>query len=161
MLLRERQTPESVEIPDAENGTGTGSDSNPGRVSIPDAETPAGDAVNGEATDDHTPTGEASMPAESAPSSAPEPAESSDSAQSTDAETPDADDDEGFACSVCGTAVDDPDTSCPLCRSTDVVPVSDAPTEGDGPSREGRTAVSTSDDDEAVDRLRDVRDAGE
>jgi hypothetical protein len=62
--------------------------------------------------------------------------------------------DTAFVCSVCGTTVDDPSEPCPLCRSTDVGAVGG----GTEPSAHGgRTAVSTADDDEAVDRLRDVR----
>jgi hypothetical protein len=67
--------------------------------------------------------------------------------------------DASVACSVCGTTVDDPSAPCPLCRSTDVVPVADAPaeTEEETPAHGRRTAASTADDD-AVERLRDVRD---
>ncbi|MFB6257029.1 MAG: hypothetical protein ABEH58_09960 [Haloplanus sp.] len=67
--------------------------------------------------------------------------------------------DGAVACSVCGTTVDDPSAPCPLCRSTDVVPVADAPgeTADDTPERGDHTAVSTA-DDEAVERLRDVRE---
>jgi hypothetical protein len=75
----------------------------------------------------------------------------------TDAESGDARDDGAVACSVCGTTVEDPSEPCPLCRSTDVVPVADADAEDAEPfTRGGRTAVSAA-DDEAVDRLRDVR----
>jgi len=79
-----------------------------------------------------------------------------------DAETPPADGpetDAAVACSVCGTTVDDPSAPCPLCRSTDVVPVADAPDEvaGETPAHGRRTAASTA-DDEAVERLRDVRE---
>jgi hypothetical protein len=61
---------------------------------------------------------------------------------------------------VCGTAVDDPSEPCPLCRSTDVVPVSEEANDAAAPSRGGRTTVSAADDDEAVDRLRDVTEEG-
>ena len=80
----------------------------------------------------------------------------------TDADLADAPADGTVACSVCGTTVDDPSEPCPLCRSTDVAPVADVDgadaTDADGEAftRGGRTAVSTA-DDEAVDRLRDVR----
>jgi hypothetical protein len=60
-------------------------------------------------------------------------------------------------CSVCGTTVDDPSAPCPLCRSTDVGPTG---VDGGGtgtPGGSGHTVVSTG-DDEAVERLRDVRD---
>jgi hypothetical protein len=68
--------------------------------------------------------------------------------------------DAAVACSVCGTTVDDPSAPCPLCRSTDVVPVADTPDgmAGETPAHGRRTAVSTADDD-AVERLRDVREA--
>jgi hypothetical protein len=81
----------------------------------------------------------------------------------TDSEPAAARDDGTVACSVCGTTVDDPSEPCPLCRSTDVEPVADAADAGAEDAdakaftRGGRTAVSTA-DDEAVDRLRDVRD---
>lgn len=140
-----------VDIPDAEtDGPARGGRDQPtaeaDTVSIPDAE-PA------------SPTG-----AESAASDGADPAVD-ERTEPTPAPTPDTADgtqedaaDGAFACSVCGTTVDDPSTPCPLCRSTDVVPVADA-AEADEPlTRGGRTAVSTTDDDEAVNRLRDVRD---
>jgi hypothetical protein len=61
-----------------------------------------------------------------------------------------------LACSVCGTAVEEPDAPCPLCRSTDVAPVTDTAVGNDGRTRAGRTAASRT-EDEAVDRLRDLR----
>lgn len=62
-----------------------------------------------------------------------------------------------FACSVCGTVVDDPTAACPLCRSTDVGPAPEATTGDDGSTRAGRTTVtSTGDEEAAVARLRDV-----
>ncbi|MFB6154541.1 MAG: hypothetical protein ABEJ22_01515 [Haloferacaceae archaeon] len=66
-----------------------------------------------------------------------------------------------YRCSICGTPVDDPEGSCPLCRSTDVVPAGEIdagerPDEG-GPTLAG-TAVSRPDtDEEAVNRLREIR----
>jgi len=69
-----------------------------------------------------------------------------------DDETADTADD--VVCTVCGTAVEDPTGACPLCGSTDVRSAE----AGDGPpgSPQGRTTVSAA-DDEAVDRLGDVR----
>jgi hypothetical protein len=117
----------------------TGDSTTPDEVSIPDAE----------AT---TTTAERMSPNA-------EPSETSatrDADAASAAETPEETD--GFACSVCGTTVEDPSAPCPLCRSTDVGPVVDASTEAAGgtPVRGGRTTVSTADDDEAVERLRDV-----
>lgn len=144
-------------IPDAEAGAesdtggrkGAGVDSDP--VSIPDAEATAADR-----TDDATPGGD-------------ETAREATAAERTDAtpapERGDGSEDESadtaFACSVCGTTVDDPTEPCPLCRSTDVVPTAGGAGDAEAPTRDGRTAVSAADDDdEAVDRLRDVRDDG-
>jgi len=160
-----------VDIPDAEadvDGPGeeTGSPEDLGRVSIPDAE-----ATADESTGDVTPTpaersdAAASTADEGAESTADEGAASTadEGAESTTTSEIAADQDDStdtaFACSVCGTAVDDPSEPCPLCRSTDVVP---AGGDGDGgtPMQSGRTAVSTTNDDEAVDRLHDVSDEG-
>lgn len=119
-------------------------------VDIPDAE-----ATDGASADDATPAADTSArPVADA-------ADSAGDEQGGPTGTPAADDaDAAFACSVCGTAVDDPTEPCPLCRSTDVVPVSDGDADAETPARGGRTAVSTADDDddEAVDRLRDVRE---
>ncbi|MFD1633738.1 hypothetical protein ACOZ4L_12965 [Haloplanus ruber] len=112
-----------------------------GRVSIPDAESVAGGAADTPAEGDR------------ANSSGADPEMADDRG--------DADDDaaDGFACAVCGTAVDDPTEACPLCGATDVRPDGER---GDGhhESPGGRTAVSAA-DDEAVERLGDVRDAGD
>lgn len=67
----------------------------------------------------------------------------------------DAGDAPAFKCSVCGTGVADEDGECPLCHSTQVVPV-DA--EGDAPTTvHGRTETAAGVDDDAVDRLGDLR----
>jgi len=117
----------------------------PETVSIPDAEATAGDSAVS-TPDDPVPDD----PAVSTPDDS--------TADTADGDRDDSSD--AFSCSVCGTTVDDPSEPCPLFRSTDVVPVADA-AEADEPLvRGGRTAVSTADDDEAVDRLRDVRDDG-
>lgn len=145
-------TGDQVEIPDAE-GDG------PETVSIPDAEA----VGEGE--------GDAPSPAAEPEESTPTPTDRSAAAELDDPEARDASGETGvadsgadadFACSVCGTTVDEPSDPCPLCRSTDVVPVADAAdVEAEEPlTRGGRTAVSTADDDEAVDRLHDVRDEG-
>jgi hypothetical protein len=46
--------------------------------------------------------------------------------------------------------------ACPLCRSTDVGPAPEATTGDDGSTRAGRTTVTSTGDEEAVARLRDV-----
>lgn len=109
--------------------------STPARVEVPDAEADVADRPA---------PADVSIPDAEAP---------------TDPEAPDGPEpDAAVACSVCGTTVDDPSAPCPLCRSTDVVSVADAPDEvaGETPADGRRTAVSTTDDD-AVERLRDVR----
>ena len=120
--------PARVEVPDAEAEADVADRPAPADVSIPDAEA-TGTAAHGD--DAETLAADADRP------------------------EPDA----AVACSVCGTTVDDPSDPCPLCRSTDVVPVADAPDEmaGETPAHGRRTAASTADDD-AVERLRDVRE---
>ena len=160
---RPLETPGTVERPEpsaAPSGSGA-PDATPGAtatdeptVSIPDAEATAGASE----TDDAVPT--------TGGTAADDGGRERDAATAearTDAGPADAPADGTFACSVCGTTVDDPSEPCPLCRSTDVAPVADVDgadaTDADGEAftRGGRTAVSTA-DDEAVDRLRDVRD---
>jgi hypothetical protein len=109
-------------------GGDDGDDGRPERVSIPDAESAVDGPTPGRpVTDDSPPT---------------TPDEGSDP------------DDDGLVCSVCGTAVDDPTEACPLCGSTDVQST-EAGDDSLG-SSPGRTTTSTA-DDEAVDRLGDVR----
>jgi hypothetical protein len=146
----ERTDPPSAggESPDSKTGTPAADEPT---VSIPDAETTTGasgpDSVapptdGTTAADEGVERGEVATEADARPVA--------DSVDARDA-------DGTVACSVCGTTVDDPSEPCPLCRSTDVEPVADAGTEDAEPfTRGGRTAVSTA-DDEAVDRLRDVR----
>lgn len=151
-----------VEIPDAEGGTDDGDTStpDPDAVSIPDAEAVATGA-------DETPV-DASIesPSDAGPDAAADAdagvghdtrsdATSSGTDVERDADSSDADVDAAFACSVCGTPVDDPEDACPLCHSTDVVPV-DGQSGDDSPSRRGRTDVTEA-DEAAVDRLRDVQ----
>ena len=126
--------PARVEVPDAE--ADVADRPAPADVSIPDAEAPT------EPTDHD---GGAGTPA----------ADDRETDGAVDTDVTDA----AVACSVCGTTVDDPSAPCPLCRSTDVVPVADAPDEvaGETPAHGRRTAASTA-DDEAVERLRDVRE---
>jgi hypothetical protein len=138
---------ERVEIPDAEDGAGA--ESAPDGVSIPDAESVAGDKRPDRA--------DGVAVADAEPSTGTEAVEGGDDAAgSEDADEPA----EGFACSVCGTAVDDPSEGCPLCGSTDVRPTSAPADDGPGESPRSRTAVGEADDDEAVDRLRDLREDG-
>ncbi|AXG10333.1 hypothetical protein [Haloplanus rubicundus] len=155
---RPLETPSTMERPDppsAESESPGSAASAPApdepTVSIPDAEATAGASEPGSVappTDGTTAGDEGVERAEAATEAGAHP----------DAESVDARDADGaVACSVCGTTVEDPSEPCPLCRSTDVVPVADADAEDAEPfTRGGRTAVSTA-DDEAVDRLRDVR----
>jgi hypothetical protein len=101
--------PDAVATPEADSTPG------PGPVTIPDAEATAdadGEATTGpEATDTGT---DAADPASGRPDG-----KGSDTAVTTD-------DASAFECAVCGTAVDDPAHSCPLCRSTEVVPATES-----------------------------------
>lgn len=159
---RPLETPGEMERPEPSASGGGVPDATPSAaatdeptVSIPDAE----------ATARASETGDAAPPTDgTAADDGDGERDAVDAEARTDADSTDARDDGAVACSVCGTTVDDPSEPCPLCRSTDVVPVVDA-ADGDAnadadaePStRGGRTAVSTA-DDEAVDRLRDVRE---
>ncbi|SDZ82434.1 hypothetical protein SAMN04488065_0590 [Haloplanus vescus] len=172
---RPLETPQQIESPDppvpsAEETTpanrpDTETEAPPtsGSVSIPDAESmardepAAGAGASDDSGEDESTADDAEPAAETAEAT---PSESTDSAPSDDTGDNAGDEDAAFACSVCGTAVDDPESPCPLCRSTDVVPRGDAPTGDGGASQEGRTAVSAA-DDEAVDRLRDVQPGDE
>lgn len=69
-----------------------------------------------------------------------------------DGETDEAD--AAHVCAVCGTPVSDPDGTCSLCRSTDVVPADEA---GEGGSPAPAERREAGDADEAAARLRDVR----
>lgn len=67
----------------------------------------------------------------------------------------------GYECAVCGTAVEGPTASCPLCSSGDVVPVDGKHEDGDdgatadaGPA-EVREADAT---DDAAAQLRELRE---
>ena len=154
---RPLETPGTMERTDSrstERGDSDATASPPGAaeptVSIPDAEATPG----GSGSDDVAPTADGDATADGRPGR-----EGAMTTVGADA-NPDGDPgDDTFACSVCGTTVDDPSAPCPLCRSTDVGPVADDATEADAEAfaRGGRTAVSTA-DDEAVDRLRDLRD---
>jgi len=129
----------------AEDAGGKATDASPDTVSIPDAEATAGASTD----DSSTPSGRAGSTVDEQSASTPE-TTTEDREDVTDG---------AFACSVCGTTVDDPSEPCPLCRSTDVVPASTGERDAETPKRGGRTTVSTA-DDEAVDRLRDVTDEG-
>jgi hypothetical protein len=149
----ERDHRQGVEIPDVEGDANPPSD-----VSIPDAETESGSSTD-------VPGDEVAV-ADAESSTGSETGETGDGSGGRADGTPVADatdhDDaasDGFVCSVCGTAVDDPEAGCPLCGSRDVRPES-TPDDGNGSPR-GRTAVAAADDDDAaVDRLRDVREDG-
>ncbi|WP_049936301.1 hypothetical protein [Haloplanus natans] len=119
----------------------------PARVEVPDAEAESEAHVDGRPA-----PADASIPGAEAPGTA-----GHDDAEAPPADGPETD--AAVACSVCGTTVEDPSAACPLCRSTDVVPVADAPSEAEEgtPAHARRTAASTADDD-AVERLRDVRE---
>lgn len=151
---RPLETPDTLSL-DAERqamgsdtGDSGGSDEGgPNRVDIPDAEDGTASTVDPE-TEVSIPDAELGEHVDSAVSGGARPA----------AETPDAEDgtethDAEFVCSVCGTGVDDPNESCPLCQSTDVVPAGGSES---GPSRRGRTDTAEA-DGEAVDRLRDMQ----
>lgn len=72
-----------------------------------------------------------------------------------------------YECAVCGTAVDDPDDQCPLCRSTDVVAAGEATDEQEEASADDRLAGgatearSSESPDDAADRLRELREEQE
>lgn len=118
---------EAGQIPDAgarsesDAGSHTAPDPSPGPgpgpVSIPDAE----DGVEG---------GAPSEPGTSVEGGSADATAADDAASgSRDRDDPDAtaaDDASGFECAVCGTAVDEPVHSCPLCRSTEIVPATES-----------------------------------
>jgi hypothetical protein len=148
----ERDHRERVEIPDAEGDVNSAGD-----VSIPDAETGAGSSAG--APEDEVAVADAESSAGSATGETGDgSADRADAPPVADTTDPDDAASDGFVCSVCGTAVDDAEAGCPLCGSTDVRPES-TPDDGSDSPR-GRTAVAATDDDAAVDRLRDVRENG-
>ena len=69
-----------------------------------------------------------------------------------------------YRCGVCGTGVDDPEGTCPLCRSSDVVAV-DEVADGTSPGSYRKAEESrplgerhvAEGDDESVDRLRELQ----
>lgn len=70
----------------------------------------------------------------------------------------------GYECAVCGTAVDDADGSCPLCRSTDVVRAgasTDADSGGESAAEANASRHVAASDDATVGRLRELREDGE
>ncbi|GAB6859958.1 hypothetical protein ACFR97_03095 [Haloplanus litoreus] len=151
----ERDERGRVEIPDAEDGADAGSA--PDGVSIPDAESGAETSPESVAGDARPDRADRVAVADAEPPTGTEAAEGGGDAAGVE----DADDARtgGVACSVCGTTVDDPDEGCPLCGSTDVRPTSAPADDGPVGSPPRRTVVPVADeDDEAVDRLRDVRE---
>lgn len=69
-----------------------------------------------------------------------------------------------YRCSICATPVEDPEGQCPLCRSSDVVPADavDAGDDESGPNLSGTSVTRPDDDEDAVSRLRELRQrAGE
>lgn len=60
-----------------------------------------------------------------------------------------------FECAVCGTAVEDPEGPCPLCRGTEVVAAGSEVGADDDSGTDETVRVET--DDEATDRLRELR----
>ena len=151
---RSLETPSTMEQTDPPSA---GSESPDPKTGTPAADEPAVSIPDAEATAEASEPGSVVTPADE------ESVERGDAATETgarpDADPVDTPDDGAVACSVCGTTVDDPSEPCPLCRSTDVVPVADADADAEDAepfTRGGRTAVSAA-DDEAVDRLRDVR----
>jgi rubrerythrin len=85
-------------------------------------------------------------------------------AEAADEETGRSDAAFGYRCTVCGTGVETPDDPCPLCRSSELVPTDDAgdvyDATGDGAQSSesvGQKTASISDADDAVERLRNLR----
>lgn len=64
-----------------------------------------------------------------------------------------------YECAVCGTGVDGPEESCPLCQSTDVVRVGDESADSADSTEPsfGREQHVSPGDDESVERLRELR----
>jgi hypothetical protein len=66
----------------------------------------------------------------------------------------------GYECAICGTSVEGPETTCPVCRSGDIVST-------DRDTSDGRSAPATTrqhieeSDDETVNRLQHVHDNSE
>jgi len=161
-----------LETPNTLDGTDDAADTlRPGRVAVPDAEDGSATTPTEGSTTDHPPVSipdaEGGSPPETTSPAGTEAAADDPESRSVDGmgdsgQPPDADREggnDGFACSVCGTAIDDPNEPCPLCRSTDVVSLADGAAAEAAQDRRSRPSTSTSTgDDDAVDRLRDLRD---
>lgn len=65
-----------------------------------------------------------------------------------------------YECAICGTAVEGPDESCPVCRSGDIVATDRDTTDGRSAPATARQHVEESDDD-PVDRLQQIRSSSE
>lgn len=66
-----------------------------------------------------------------------------------------------YECAVCGTEVSDPEGTCPLCRSSDVVAAGETGQEGGGAPGNAKTTRSRDNPDEAAERLRKLREEQE
>jgi hypothetical protein len=66
----------------------------------------------------------------------------------------------GYECAICGTAVEGPDASCPVCRSGDIV-AADRRTAGGRSSPASTRQYVENTDDDPVERLQQVRESGE
>lgn len=65
----------------------------------------------------------------------------------------------GYECAICGTSVDGPNASCPVCRSGDIVAADRDTTDGRSAPAATRQHIEESDD--PVERLQQVRDSSE
>jgi hypothetical protein len=66
----------------------------------------------------------------------------------------------GYECAICGTAVEGPEASCPVCRSGDIVAADRDTTDGRSAPAATRQHVEENDED-PVERLQQVRDSSE
>lgn len=81
-----------------------------------------------------------------------------ESASDTEESAPSAE--KGYECAICGTAVEGPDASCPVCRSGDIVAADRDTSDGRSAPAATRQHVEERDDD-PIERLKQVRDSSE
>jgi hypothetical protein len=123
---RPLETPDVSPPADSVAAPETGTDPGPSGDAPREDPTDAGDAEAATDADPGpvtVPDAEAGMGSESEPG--PGPDDLTALAEAGTGEPPD--DASAFECAVCGTSVDDPAHSCPLCRSDEVVPVTESP----------------------------------
>ncbi|WP_336135213.1 hypothetical protein [Natronomonas amylolytica] len=65
-----------------------------------------------------------------------------------------------YECAICGTTVEGPEASCPVCRSGDIVAADGRAADDQSSPASARQYVENTDDD-PVQRLQQVRDSGE